>query len=228
MSKQTNKPKAVNPLLLVLIPAIATIIVALIGLLPIYVRPNSEIPTSTITDSLYPANTLPPTSTETNIPQPTLLSTKNYPSAITTPSPSCIRWDFNDGNLDGWEVWRGIKLSPGKESLSGEITMSDLGLLHMQLNIDTSSYRFLLIRYRINADDYLAQIHWHTENNTKFMGANYIDFGIITDDDWHIAEIDLNAKPSWADSKIVQTFRLDPVKDAKTGTFEYDYIWLCE
>ena len=228
MSKKTNKPKAVNPLLLVLIPAIATIIVALIGLLPTYVRPISEIPTSTKMDSLNPANTLPPTSTETNTPQPTLLSTTKSPSAIATPSSSCIRWDFNGGNLDGWEVWRGIKLNPGQESLGGEITLSDLGLLHMQLNIDTSSYRFFLIRYRINADDHLAQIHWHTENNTKFTGANYIDFGIITDGDWHIAEIDLNAKPGWSESKTVQTFRLDPVKDAKMGNFEYDYIWLCE
>ena len=221
MGKKTNKPKAVNPLLLVLIPAIATIIVALIGLLPTYVRPNSEIPTPTITDSTTPANALPPSSTETNTP----------PSTTNTPrSTQCLwNWEFNtDGDREGWQVNLRVKdLRVENGALRGTWDVFDPSIISpQQLNIDTSIYKTLSIGYQIVSDDIDGQVMWTPNNDNKFSGTMHMLYGIVTDGKWHTITIQLNDDADWM--ATVNTIRIDPVHDATSGTFAYDYIRICE
>jgi len=114
-------------------------------------------------------------------------------------------------------------------ALRGEYGQFDPSLLSpQQLNIDTSRYTTLSIGYQIDSDDSEGQLMWNPKNDEDFSGALHLLYGIMTDGKWHTLNIHLNDDANWSSIPVVNTLRLDPVHNAISGTFAYDYIRICE
>lgn len=171
-------------------------------------------------------------STET-VAQPTQPVTITVtPGATLQMEPSCVwTWEFNtNGDREGWQVnLRVNNLRAMDGALRGEFSQFDPSILSpQQLNIDTSEYTILSIGYQIEADDINGQVMWNPNNDEGFSDVMHMLYGIVADGEWRTINIQLNDDADWTSTPIVNTLRLDPVKDATSGTFAYDYIRICK
>jgi len=179
--------------------------------------------TPMLIDRFTPTNTSTLDSTATVLPP-------NTPIMTNSPRASCIGWEFNkDGDSEGWQVNLSVvNLRAEGGVLRGEFDQFDPSILSpQQLNIDTSKYKILSIRYRINSDDTDGEVMWNPNNDLGFTETMRILYGIVTDNEWHTVDVRLDAT-DWTSTPIVNVLRLDPVYNAKRGAFEYDYIRICE
>ena len=188
-------------------------------------------PVSADPDTPTPTPTFTPTNTPTIGP---IITLTNTPSKTSTPTPTptlCIAWEFeNPGDTEGWQVYRDIiNLRAEDGRLRGEIIGIRQSLLSPeQLNIDTSKYTVLALGYLIISDRNSGQVMWNPENNENFTGARHIRYGIAADGELHDLDVHLDGNADWTSTIIVNKFRLDPADDATTGSFEYDYIRICQ
>jgi len=218
------------------IAARATITVAVIGLAGTIItlllggKPSPTETSAPLSPSMPiftqpPTLTLEPTPTEALIPLPTSLTATD-----TLGTAECLwNWEFNtDGDREGWQVNLRVKdLRVENGALRGTWDVFDPSIISpQQLNIDTSIYKTLSIGYQIVSDDIDGQVMWTPNNDNKFSGTMHMLYGIVTDGKWHTITIQLNDDADWM--ATVNTIRIDPVHDATSGTFAYDYIRICE
>ena len=183
--------------------------------------PPTKTPSPTATSLL--ASTETPTSppASTNTP-------------ITASQPVCISWEFEtDGDTEGWiPGWAGRvrDTTALNGSLVAHFWHNDPFWQRPGLTLDSSSYKELRIRYRINATNVnpTMQFMWRTDASGDIQ--YWIEFPVKIDNSWNEKVIDDLQDESFDWQGTIIYLRLDPVKDAINGidgTAEIDYVRLC-
>jgi len=159
------------------------------------------------------------------------------PAVISTPiivsnSTPCIGWEFNEeDNPEGWQ--NGHFLLPST-TRGGELIAFIYGnnpywIGPAVLNIDSSVYTTLNIRYRINSAKSVGQFMWTTDDEPDFGDGKLVEYEIFPDMEWHIVTIDLADNIKWHGT--ITSIRIWPTKVIETGTLQtvqVDYIRFCK
>lgn len=145
-------------------------------------------------------------------------------------------FEFNtDSDAEGWGPGPDVSnVSVSGGTLTGTVAQIDEfgpNITRSGLSIDASTASFVIIRMRVTTDAYHdAAVFWG-HDGSPLDGTKFIRFALGPQGEWHTYVVHVAANSAWDIGLPVDVLRIDPnwpTPFATTGTFEIDFIRVCE